>query len=71
MAKFKVTVKPVEGEPLIVKKFDTIEEVGSFKTNVLSDDGILLSTPYQSLVVITESLFMDEWVETARDYMMR
>lgn len=71
--KTKVTIRPIEGEPILDKKFNDESDADRFIMDVtkVADDNIIYSTEYKMLVIIKQVIFNDDWVEVSRDFITK
>ena len=72
MTKWKVIVKPENGEPLMNMKFETEEDADGCIAGIRSNQAELFSKTTANLLIISkQAQFQDEWVEAFRDSIFR
>ena len=71
--KTRVQIKPIDGEPILDKRFNDESDADRFILDVtkVEDDNIIYSTEYKMLVIIKQVIFNDEWVEVSRDFITK
>ena len=71
--KTRVQIKPIDGEPILDKRFNDESDADRFIMDVtkVEDDNIIYSTEYKMLVIIKQVTFNDDWVEVSRDFITK
>lgn len=71
--KTRVQIKPIDGEPILDKRFNDESDADRFIMDVtkVEDDNIIYSTEYKMLVIIKQVIFNDDWVEVSRDFITK
>ena len=71
--KTKVTIRPIDGETILDKKFNDESDADRFILEVTenSDDNIIYSTNHKMLLIIKSLMFNDDWVEASRDFITK
>ena len=71
--KTRVQIKPIDGEPILDKRFNDESDADRFIMYVtkVEDDNIIYSTEYKMLVIIKQVIFNDDWVEVSRDFITK
>lgn len=71
--KTRVQIKPIDGEPILDKRFNDESDADRFILDVtkVEDDNIIYSTEYKMLVIIKQVIFNDDWVEVSRDFITK
>ena len=71
--KTRVQIKPIDGEPILDKRFNDESDADRFIMDVtkVEDDNIIYSTEYKMLVIIKQVIFNDDWVEVSKDFITK
>lgn len=71
--KTRVQIKPIDGEPILDKRFNDESDADRFIMDVtkVEDDNIIYSTEYKMLVIIKQVIFNDDWIEVSRDFITK
>lgn len=71
--KTRVQIKPIDGEPILDKRFNDESDADRFIMDVtkVEEDNIIYSTEYKMLVIIKQVIFNDDWVEVSRDFITK
>lgn len=69
--KYKVVIKPEQGEALSNLRFNDEAEADAHIAGLRESDELFARTTHDLLIVVKYALFNDEWVEVARESLLR
>ena len=71
--KTRVQIKPIDGEPILDKRFNAESDADRFIMDVtkVADENIIYSTEYKMLVIIKQVVFNYDCVEVSRDFITK